>query len=34
MIGHERQALSPLAVEMLLFLKVNASYWDVEVVDR
>ncbi|ETO58455.1 hypothetical protein F444_23169, partial [Phytophthora nicotianae P1976] len=33
MIGHEHQVLSPLAVEMLLFLKVNASYWDVEDVD-
>ncbi|KAE9351682.1 hypothetical protein PR003_g4776 [Phytophthora rubi] len=33
MIGHERQALTPAAVEMLLFLKTNAAYWGVEVVD-
>jgi hypothetical protein len=33
MLGHERQGLTPLAVEMILFLKTNASYWDARVVD-
>ncbi|KAK1937009.1 hypothetical protein P3T76_009787 [Phytophthora citrophthora] len=34
MLGHERQALTPFAIEMLLFLKTNTLYWDVQVVDR
>ncbi|ETL31842.1 hypothetical protein L916_15429 [Phytophthora nicotianae] len=29
----ERNRLSPLMLEMLLFLKVNSKYWDVTTVD-
>lgn len=32
-LRHERQRLSPMALEMLLFLKVNTSYWNVATVD-
>ncbi|ETN06716.1 hypothetical protein PPTG_12757 [Phytophthora nicotianae INRA-310] len=30
---YERNRLSPLMLEMLLFLKINSSYWDVTTVD-
>ncbi|KAG3117471.1 hypothetical protein PI125_g3766 [Phytophthora idaei] len=30
---YERNRLSPLMLEMLLFLKVNSSYWDFTTVD-
>ncbi|KAG3054042.1 hypothetical protein PI125_g25924 [Phytophthora idaei] len=32
MIGLERHSLQPIMVEVMLFLKVNISYWDVNVV--
>ncbi|KAF1776470.1 hypothetical protein GQ600_15507 [Phytophthora cactorum] len=32
MIGLERHSLQPIMVEAMLFLKVNISYWDVNVV--
>ncbi|KAG2955088.1 hypothetical protein PC116_g513 [Phytophthora cactorum] len=30
---YERNRLSPLKLERLVFLKVNSSYWDVTTVD-
>ncbi|KAL3657496.1 hypothetical protein V7S43_019101 [Phytophthora oleae] len=32
-LRHERRRLSPLTLEMILFLKVNCSYWNVATVD-
>ncbi|KAG3202514.1 hypothetical protein PC128_g3190 [Phytophthora cactorum] len=32
-LRHERHRLSPMALEMILFLKVNNSYWNVATVD-
>ncbi|ETP08076.1 hypothetical protein F441_15822, partial [Phytophthora nicotianae CJ01A1] len=32
-LRYERNRLSPLMLEMLLFLKVNSKYWDVTTVD-
>ncbi|KAG4040163.1 hypothetical protein PC123_g24293 [Phytophthora cactorum] len=33
MLRYERNRLSPLTLEMILFLKVNQKYWDVTTVD-
>ncbi|KAG2777044.1 hypothetical protein PC129_g2203 [Phytophthora cactorum] len=30
---YERNRLSPLMLEKMLFLKVNSSYWDLTTVD-
>ncbi|RAW21178.1 hypothetical protein PC110_g22379, partial [Phytophthora cactorum] len=30
---HERRRMPPMTLEMILFLKVNASYWDVATVE-
>ncbi|KAG6960134.1 hypothetical protein JG688_00009743, partial [Phytophthora aleatoria] len=32
-LRHERRRMSPMTLEMILFLKVNASYWDVATVE-
>ncbi|KAG3090696.1 hypothetical protein PI125_g17620 [Phytophthora idaei] len=32
-LRHERHRLTPMTLEMLLFLKINAKYWDVALVD-
>eukprot|EP00644_Phytophthora_capsici_P005259 jgi/Phyca11/96296/e_gw1.1.1626.1 len=32
-LRYERNRLSPLMLEMLLFLKLNSKYWDVTTVD-
>ncbi|EGZ12619.1 hypothetical protein PHYSODRAFT_337039 [Phytophthora sojae] len=33
MLRHERHHLSPMMLEMILFLKINSSYWDVATVE-
>ncbi|KUF78322.1 hypothetical protein AM587_10000257 [Phytophthora nicotianae] len=32
-VRHERHRLSPMTLEMILFLKVNGGFWDVATVD-
>ncbi|KAG6954666.1 hypothetical protein JG688_00012242, partial [Phytophthora aleatoria] len=32
-LRHERRRMSPMTLDMILFLKVNASYWDVATVE-
>ncbi|KAG2767167.1 hypothetical protein Pcac1_g21544 [Phytophthora cactorum] len=32
-LRHERRRLSPMTLEMILFLKVNEGYWDVTTVE-
>lgn len=32
-LRHQRRRLSPMTLEMILFLKVNAIYWDVSTVE-
>ncbi|EGZ23866.1 hypothetical protein PHYSODRAFT_484147 [Phytophthora sojae] len=34
MLRHERHRLSPMMLEMILFLKINSSYWDVATVEQ
>ncbi|EGZ26755.1 hypothetical protein PHYSODRAFT_466653, partial [Phytophthora sojae] len=34
MLRHERHRLSPMMLEMILFLKINNSYWDVATVEQ
>ncbi|KAJ8556763.1 hypothetical protein ON010_g9202 [Phytophthora cinnamomi] len=33
-LRHERHRLSPMMLEMILFLKINSSYWDVATVEQ
>ncbi|POM80132.1 Hypothetical protein PHPALM_2068 [Phytophthora palmivora] len=33
-VGTQRQALNPITLEMLLFLRVNGSYWNAQVVNE
>ncbi|KAG6585092.1 Tubby-related protein 3 [Phytophthora cinnamomi] len=32
--GHERRGLMPITLEMILFLRENAAYWDAKTVDE
>jgi hypothetical protein len=32
-LRYERNRMTPLTLEMVMFLKVNESYWDVTTVD-
>ncbi|EGZ14217.1 hypothetical protein PHYSODRAFT_415288, partial [Phytophthora sojae] len=32
-LGHERNGLHPITLEQILFLRQNASYWNVGTVD-
>ncbi|EGZ22721.1 hypothetical protein PHYSODRAFT_490851, partial [Phytophthora sojae] len=33
-LRHERHRLSPMMLEMILFLKINSLYWDVAIVEQ